>query len=841
MKKTLLIFFSLLALLGFIIVKHIGEVRAYDPVTIDLPVRSCSAVPGQGSCPIDLINIYNKLGQPCVRTFEEFKDDPYLYHYWIDDPKITAQGKADERARQFIYWAINRNSIDDHPALMSIWNEARWISYFMLILVAAIMGVGMIVGQRANFAQKVPIWPSIFKLLTLLLYITFSAALVITIVNLSDLLMKFFIESLGGKDLFNIYYAAVDREESYINWTGCRDLNFRVQEGVDAEMFLLKLTNVTYYVMGSMIILRKILLWFLMFVSPFLALLMPFIFIRNIGWIWIGVFFQWVFYGPLFALFLGATATIWKHGIPFNFVFKGRAGTPAGYVYPTGINILYGGPAQSLHGLNNGNYIDTFVEYIITLLMLWAVTFFPWWLLRIFRDYCCEGIIAMKNILLSMYDQMRGGPPIPPGPTPTPATIATSLKIPREIEIPLKIKLETTEEIKRATTAQIAQSLNISAQHLTDIARFETNKQVQQNINKNINYLRNPVQAENFSDRQKYMSLRTELFNRAVKDDVAAKQIISAVTASKMEQLQHRDEILRTVPKMVPVMKVVSIRVKMPQDKVQSVTSSLVKSASANVDLVNSIAAATTLQTTQVQSVLNALTQNINAPVNTITQSIATQTGLEKQKVVTILQTFGKTVSQNKELTAQIASLENVKAEEVSNVVNAQLPVIAEPEKHVEQTVAIPPTVSLEDYEQVKSMWKSQYEKGEVPVSENIKSRVEWVEKDIVTITNTLNKLMSTEEKLRQSGLDEVGYILPIFLINNLKGGELVVYLKAKLEAAKAVQEEKAKEKEIEEKVKEKATEEFVEVAKPKEAEKEKTMEMKEEIKEEEEKPEDIK
>ncbi len=86
-------------------------------------------------------------------------------------------------------------------------------------------------------------------------------------------------------------------------------------------------------------------------------------------------FFQWVFYGPLFALFLGALATIWKTGIPFVFDFS-RTGTAAGYIYPTATNILYGGPAQVLSILNSGNYIDTFAEYVITLIMLWATIFF---------------------------------------------------------------------------------------------------------------------------------------------------------------------------------------------------------------------------------------------------------------------------------------------------------------------------------------------------------------------------------------------------------------------------------------------------------------------------------
>jgi hypothetical protein len=127
-------------------------------------------------------------------------------------------------------------------------------------------------------------------------------------------------------------------------------------------------------------------------------------------------------------------------------------------------------------------------------------------------------------------------------------------------------------------------------------------------------------------------------------------------------------------------------------------------------------------------------------------------------------------------------------------------------------------------------MWKQLYDKGEVPVAENIKTRDQWVEQDIVFITNTLNKLLSPNDELRQQGLDDIGYILPIFLVNNLKGEELIVYLKAKLEAAKSVQEEKQKEKEIEERLKSKTEEEFVEVAKPKEKEQAREMKMEEKM-----------
>ena len=283
-----------------------------------------------------------------------------------------------------------------------------------------------------------------------------------TFIQLSEVIMKFFIESLGGDKLFNIYFSgAVSKEGSYATFVGCRDLNYKVQEAASTEMLLMKITNITYYIMGIMLLLRKILLWFLLFAAPFLALLMPFVFIRNVGWVWIGTFAQWIFYGPLFALFLGALTKIWQSGIPFPFDFS-RTSQVSGYIYPTGINIVYGGPAQVgsqiVSALNNGNYVDTFTEYVISLIMLWAVILFPWWLLRIFRDYCCDGIMAMKNVLMSMYDRLAPPPKNPSSPGPSSASHSfnsTSMKVDREVDMTQRIKLETLQEIKQTRTEDI--------------------------------------------------------------------------------------------------------------------------------------------------------------------------------------------------------------------------------------------------------------------------------------------------------------------------------------------------------------------------------------------------
>jgi len=782
-----------------------------------------------GNCPSDLSTVY-PTGEKCVNSFDEFKRNPGTNHYWVEDPKITAQGKADERARQFIYWVINKNAIDDHPVLKNIWNNTRNIAYIFTILISAIMGIGLIVGQRTSFDTKVKIWPLIWKILGSLLFITFSAAIVITLVQLSEIVMKFFTENLGGKDVFNIYFGSQSTEKNYIDFIGCRDLNYRAQESVNTELFLLNLKNIAFYLMGAMILLRKIVLWFLLFVAPFIAVLFPFVFIRNIAWIWIGVFFQWLFYGPLLSLFLGALAGIWKIGIPFPFDFS-RAGKASGYIYPTATNILYGGPAQQLgSSLNSLNYIDTFAEYIISLIMLLAATFFPWWLLRIFRDYCCDGINAAKNILMSMYDNMRSGPTPPPSPTPQPTSIGSTLKIPQQIEIPVKVKLETIEEIRKVKSEDISRSLNLSASKLTDIAHFETNQQTKETFQRNLNYLANPTKAETPIERQKFMNIRTELFNRAVKEDRVARQILSATSVSRMENVQKKQEILKSIPQTVPAIQMASIKFNISQQKISSLNNTLANSIASNTQVLNSISQIAQLPVVKVQTILTSFKAQSTTPSTKVMENIIKETGLTKEQVIAVLKQISIISQTSKEVVRDVAQKENINEEQVTKVMASQIPIVAEPEKNIEQTVTIPPTVSIEDYEEVKKMWQKQYEKGEVPVTENITSRKQWVEQDTIFITNTLNKLVSTDETLRMQGLDDIAYILPVFLINNLKGEELVVYLKAKLEAAKTVSSQMEKEKEITEKLKAKADEQFVDITNPKSKEAEKTMEMKEEL-----------
>lgn len=1015
------------------------------------------------SCPKEMTPIYEKLGEPCSKSFQEFSRFPSTRHFWIEDPAITAQGKANERARQFIYFAINSRAIDDHPVLREIWGITSTVAFFFVVIVAAIFGLGFIISKRTNFDLNIELWPTLIKLGVMLLYIALSASIVLLLIQLSEILMRFFIDNMGGKDLFTIYFTSAGNlgttERNYTDFVGCRDLNIRVQESVDAKMFIYKMTNITYYIMGTMIILRKILLWFLLFVAPFLALLMPFVFIRNIGWIWIGVFFQWLMYGPLFALFLGALSKIWKAGIPFTFdfsrvipvdKFQNATNPLIGYTYPTAINILYGGPAQigdrRLSAVNSGSYVDTFAEYVITLIMLWAVTFFPWWLLRIFRDYCCDGIYAMKNVLFSMYEDARSAKGKPTGPTPK-FDLKQVLRIPEKQDVSNKIsvKIANMEQIKKMATQDISKSLNIRATKLTDIAQMEANQVQKSAVQKNLAMLANPATATAGAERSQFMNMRTELFNRAIKQDSMARTLLSSTSASSYERNKVREELLKSINNNVSVKTTATISAEqmnqlgrsmsasqkssagasssstvtlsdsaissisrssdMSADKTKEVlqayaktnASSMNKAISAlskqlNVStsqvrsaieasmshqaqktnsimttylgriansekMVAKIAEKTRMSNQQIKDILAAYTQSMDKPANQVVPNITVIAKVEEKQVKGALQmmstmfasrelvldfaednkvevdavnaaisktaaaggtgdtpevggpgsggpmqptkteaelqeagkggTPGKAVgaasgeaeagadqglgggpspapteaerkmaaevaekamqdeaireqaglrendkpedrpvivrsvlrviSDNteaaNEVVKEVAEKEQVKENEAANIVQEQINITTNPEQNIEKIVAVPPSVTIEEYEELKDMWEHQYEEGEIPVQENIQTREEWVEQDIVTITNVMNKILSPNEEIQQQGLDELGYIIPIFMINNLKGDQLITYLKAKLEAAKLVKKILDRENAIKKKMsKEKDDEELVEL-----------------------------
>ncbi|MBI3379425.1 hypothetical protein HY029_01575 [Candidatus Gottesmanbacteria bacterium] len=458
---------------------------------------------------------------------------------WQFDPVVTEVGKNAERARQLLWWVFNYPAVHTAPVLATLWRFSLTIVYAFIILVIVAFGITYIVFRKRVSSVNIP--PIMVKVGGILLYATFSYIIILGLIQIGEVMMQFFINNVGGKDLFNVVFAgAGNAEVNYTGFVGYRDVNPINQEMVNSSLFLVRLTSLTYYVMAIILILRTIILWFLLIISPFLALLMPFIFIRNVGWIWIGVFFQWLFYGPMMTLFLGALTRIWVAGIPFPFHFD-RVNTPAGQVYRTAINILYGGPAQVLSAGNSANYIDTYAEYVIALVMLWTCIILPWLLLRIFRDYCCEAIMAANSTLTAIFDRIRQIPP-PPPPAPAPTSTSTAgmarelpfrQKVEEKVQQAQKEAISNLRDISAANTAELARAFDMSVSSLKDVSRLEMDKLASDRTRQNLQKMSQPSSVASSSEREKFATLKKELQTRAATGDIAASAMLGASERSK--------------------------------------------------------------------------------------------------------------------------------------------------------------------------------------------------------------------------------------------------------------------------------------------------------------------
>src|SRR3990167_2058751 len=442
---------------------------------------------------------------------------------WEFDSQVTEVGKNADRARQLLWWLFQHPGIHTAPVIAQIWAFSRNMVYIFIVLVIIAFGISLMLGKRRGSLGPVfsgissPVLgvnvPSIFlKIAMLLLYVTFSYILIVALIQTSDITMKFFIEFVGGKDLFNIIFSgAGNTEANYITFVGYRDINPLNLEMVNTSLLFIKMTSLTYNVMSTILILRTIILWFLLIVAPFLALL----------------------------------TKIWVQGIPYSFDFS-RVNKPSGQVYRTAINILWGGPAQTLSPGNSANYVDTYAEYFIALVMLWACIILPWLLLRIFRDYCCAGIAAAGNTLGAIFDRLRQYPPPPPSSPLGPVTtsgMAQQLPFRQKIEEKIRqmdvSRIEEIRDVSKVSTNEIVKAMDLSVSKLSDISRLETNDQTRSYVASNLENIRAPERVATPATREKFMHLREELMLRSARGDRIAQTILQA-SDRKVESLVSR-------------------------------------------------------------------------------------------------------------------------------------------------------------------------------------------------------------------------------------------------------------------------------------------------------------
>ncbi|MBI2031492.1 MAG: hypothetical protein HYT08_02645 [Candidatus Levybacteria bacterium] len=720
---------------------------------------------------------------------------------WVKDDEVTFVGKTGARSGEFLDWTLQNYNWSfvtggQNNPLSSFWADIRNIVYAFFALLVLVTAFVIIVTRGRN----ITVMKFIPRFIIILLLVTFSFALIQFIYQINDAVQGFFLKSqspgcvnICQKDLLYIGF-------DYSSFEGYRKFGSANDESAFISLLLVRLTAITYYVMVGILLLRKIILWFFIVISPVFPLLILYSPIRNTAKIWVGEFFRWLLYAPLFAIFLSGLVAVWRSGIPMKFNF-----IPNNVIYPTAINILLGGPGQILSLTNSVNNKDTFALYVVALLMLWVVIILPFLLLQIFLDYLNNFSFSentfIKQVIAggsSFVNKVTPPPKTPQAPIPPlfqPTGMARPLPYTAsKIEIPdLKvsqadIQAQVANVRGTQTTSEILHLANLSVPKMTDIAKYETSllsrdisrhEQVAK-VHETLESIANPRLVALPAQRQHFSLMQERLKQEAQKGDPLASSILSAVnTVSKTRVSASSFERQRETSRLTTVF-----------NKINSLdsVSSLTERAKLN-NLKNSLIEAQQRGDPLASSIMTALTSG-QSPDETLKEQLMEAKEKGSTLAASVLESAD--ISRAKELGA--------KSFPVANRIQ---------------------TVSIDDYESVKKIWQENYQKLEPPktIEGKERSRKDWLKTDIDKITEIINLLTSADAQRISKGMEAVGAILPFLLIGGFAQTEVIAYLKAKLEAAKDIISEIDKKEEEEETM--------VDTAKAKE-EKPKEMEMQE-------------
>lgn len=458
---------------------------------------------------------------------------------WIADPETTFVGKSATRTRSFLDWTLQTydwaNVVPGKPnALAAAWVSIRNIVYAFLILVVLIAAFIFVLSRGRNLKVK----EFIPKFIFVVVLIVFSYSVIQLIYQLTDIIQGFFLRLpnrsiISSRNLLNIAF-------DYTNFQGFKRVGDEFNESGIITLFLVRATSVTYLAMAGILLIRKIILWFFIILSPIFPLLLLFYPVRNTAKIWIGEFLRWVLYAPLFAVLLSGLVAIWNSstvtssGIPLSFNLGAKD-----IIYPTAVNILIGGPGQQIALTNSVNYPGTFILYVVALLMLWVVIILPFILLKIFLDAfkeypLQEGFYQLFKSTSGFYNRFltTGGPKTMPPSSTRPAGEARTINYMRESSYRDAGSQQGASKPRYTQQdTQILRLIDMSIPTIKDIARYEVHAQLREGLQNTLMGIGKPESVTSTEDRQHYSYVRTRLMQEKDDGSPIAENVLKAAEA----------------------------------------------------------------------------------------------------------------------------------------------------------------------------------------------------------------------------------------------------------------------------------------------------------------------
>lgn len=646
---------------------------------------------------------------------------------WVEDKTITIAGKLAARSAHFLDWTFkehhwacidndcNGNNPIGNP-FANIFKVVRDIIYAILSLSILFAAFMMIITR----GREIKATKFIGKFILAVLLVTLIYSIIVFIYQIVDIVTGFFLKYNGSpishKDLLNVDF-------DYQTFKGYKKAGLAFSESAFVSLWLTRLTALTYFVISLILMIRKIILWFFLIVSPLFPLLFLFKPLRGVYKIWLGEFLRWLFYAPLFAVLLAGVVSIWNLYIPVKLTLNcQKSVVPAQNTYPTATVILLGGPCQNVTEINNLNTPDSFIQYVVALLMLWMVIIVPFLLLRMLVEYVSKSFEENNLWRLAIqkgqpiFDRYRPSflPTKPPGfpfkPTPPDTGAGNTLTLPIS-HTKEKTFVKDYTNVKDFAGAYVSQS-NVAS----------LSKQIGEQMSI-------PVR-QSIGTQSSITGSVSSLSNIGV-------QTIPITSTAQLKTTEIYSDLLAltdlTIPTIVDISRYETAQAGENQ----------------NVEHLNRI----------IES-LNRLTGN---------SQIITER--EKQTYSQIKQKLEK-MSQNPMATSILSAAHPASAQTFPNVNQIQ-------------------TVNLADYEMVKRLWKENYQKAQVPQTEDkTQSKKDWLKAERERVEKAIKLISSEDPKEVELGRKLLSKILPFLLLGGFSKAEIVAYLKAKENAISEVLED---------------------------------------------------
>lgn len=807
---------------------------------------------------------------------------------WVADPEVTFIGKNAARSGNLLDWtlrnynwvcvkqagtnAINQYQCDDSEnPLAKFW--LLIVSFIVVpLLFVVILATAIVIiitrGKSLTIMRFIP------RFVAVIVLIVFSYSLLQFLYQFTDVIQGFFLRSdttlicppncISQKDLLYVGW-------KYEDFVGLRLLHDYYAESAFISLLLTKLTALTYFVMVGILLMRKIILWFFIIVSPIFPLLLLYYPVRNTGKIWIGEFFRWLLYAPLFAMFLNGLVYMWRIQIPLLFIppqGTGAVNDVNQIIYPTAVNILLGGPKQFVTPNNSVNLTETFALYVVALIMLWVVILLPWILLQIFLDYASNfspGESAVMKTLVSLAGNKK---PVAPaggggGIGPSPAGAAISLPFTKKFQMPTSLGPTSggaAKEIVRESSsarststfgqstfasasqvnAQVLSVANVQLPTMRDIARYDsaqysndTSRVKEVSLAKEtLEKIANPVAVTNTVDREKFSDIRDKLTQESAQGNLLATSILNAASsvsktsASSNVSTSQMQSILQQIAnpaststssssvvnreKMSQLHDMLSKESKQNNNQLaSSLLSVSEKTSSSEIEKIkDTLMQASAQGDRTAQNVMSQIssinkqsqsTQQVKTVLQQVNNPASASSPVNREKLTKLQESLTKASKEGNDLATAVlkvtdktsaADIEKIQ-QKIQQAKQKGEPIAAELANMTQTKVAAPvvnrvQTVSKEDYDAVRDMWKENYSNLEIPQG-MAGSRSEWIKDDIGKIDKIVGLLSSTDKEKVDEGMDEVANILPFLLMGGFSQTEIVAYLKAKQDAGKDV------------------------------------------------------